>query len=295
MAVYDSIVITGAGGMLAHALSDALRARGLGPALVGRAQCDIADPEAVKRLFAQYRPTLLINCAAHTGVDLCEEEPQKANAINGDGVGYLSTAAREHRTKLIHFSTDFVFDGHNDRPYRPDDRPDPLSAYGSSKLLGEQWVVKADPTGWMIIRTSWLFGRYGDCFPKTIVKLAESQRRLRVVQDQIGSPTSTVDLADATLKLVDANGAGTFHVTNSGQTSWYGFATAVLSEFGLTADLAPVSTEEWLDIRPKQAKRPSYSVLDTSRYSAVTGHRLRDWRDALHEYREMVRNDAASK
>ncbi len=282
MDVYRSIVITGAGGMLAHALRDALHARRLTPALVTKAECDISNPEDVSRLFTHHRPTLLFNCAAHTRVDLCEDEPQKANAINGHAAGLLAKRAREYHTKLIHFSTDFVFDGHNDIPYRPNDRPNPLSAYGSSKLLGEQFIQEAAPTGWTIIRTAWLFGRYGDCFPSTIVKLAQNQRPLRVVQDQLGSPTSTLDLALATLNLVDRNSEGIFHITNSGQTSWYGFAAAVLEEFKLS------------EIRPKQARRPAYSVLDTSRYSLLTGQVPRNWREALREYREMVRSSAAS-
>src|SRR5258706_2574600 len=294
MDVYRSIVITGAGGMLAHALRDDLHDPLLTPALETKADCDISNPEDVSRLFTHHRPTLLFNCAAHTGVDLCEDEPQKANAINGHAAGLLAKAAREYHTKLIHFSTDFVFDGHNDIPYRPNDRPNPLSAYGSSKLLGEQFIQEAGPTGWTIIRTAWLFGRYGDCFPKTIIKLAQSHRPLRVVNDQTGSPTSTLDLAEAALNIVDRNGSGMFHVTSSSQTSWLGFAAAVLEEFRLSADLAPISTSEWFKIRPRQARRPAFSVLDTGRYSATTGKSLRNWREALRNYREMVNSPAAS-
>jgi dTDP-4-dehydrorhamnose reductase len=289
MDVFRSILITGGNGMLARALAEAARARGLNPVAVKRDECDITDADSVARLFEKHRPTLLLNCAAHTGVDLCEEEPQRANAINGQGPGNLAQIAKDYRTKLIHYSTDFVFDGHSDRPYRPDDPPNPLSAYGASKLLGEKRIAGIDPPGWIVIRTAWLFGRHGNCFPQTIVKLAQAGRPLRVVNDQLGSPTGTPDLADATLRLVDRGAQGVIHLTNSGITSWFEFAKAALEAFGLKADISPVTTAEWFKVRPKQARRPAYSVLDTSRYSDVTGHTPRAWQDALKEYADRMR------
>lgn len=276
--------------MLAHALIDALKGRGLSAVCVDRDECDITDLEQVGRLYREARPTLLINCAAHTAVDACEEEAGRANAINGEGPGNLARVAREYRTKIIHFSTDFVFDGQNDRPYRPDDPPNPISAYGASKLLGERRVQEANAPGWLIVRTAWLFGRHGGCFPQTIVKFAQAGRPLRVVKDQVGSPTSTVDLAEATLRLVDHDASGIFHVTNSGTTSWYEFAAETLRQFGVSADLAAVTTDEWLGMRPKQAKRPAYSVLDGSRYTEVTGRKMRDWHEALRDYRASFGN-----
>jgi dTDP-4-dehydrorhamnose reductase len=293
MAAYESIVITGGGGMLAHALVDAMRARDLSAVVLTRADCDITNRSDVSRLFQSHRPTLLLNCAAHTGVDLCEDEPQRANAINGEGPGLLAKMAREYRTRLIHFSTDFVFDGQIDRPYRPDDRPNPLSAYGRSKVLGEARIQEAAPPDWLILRTAWLFGRHGSCFPQTIVKLAQAGRPLRVVDDQIGCPTFTVDLAAATLKLIDSSASGIFHVTNSGVTSWYAFAAAILKEFGLSADLSPVTTTHWLELRPKQAKRPAYSVLDVEAYTSAANHSLRHWSEALSEYRQSLGDNSA--
>ena len=288
MDVYRSIIITGGGGMLAHALMEALASRGLSAIPVRRADCDISNRADVARLFQQHRPSLVLNCAAHTGVDLCEDEPEKANAINGEGPGYLAEMAGEHHSRLVHFSTDFVFDGQNDRPYRPDDAPHPISAYGRSKFLGEKRVQQVSPPGWLILRTAWLFGRHGGCFPQTIRNMALAGRTLRVVKDQVGSPTSTMDLADATLRLLDAKSTGLVHVTNSGTTTWYDFAVAILKAFGLSADLAPVSTAEWLRMRPKQAKRPLYSVLDGTQYQAMTNHTLRHWTKAFEEYRAAV-------
>lgn len=285
MDVYRSILITGGGGMLAHALIEALTARGLNATAVRRSECDIANSEDVDRLFKKYSPTLLLNCAAHTGVDLCEDEPDKANAINGEGPGYLARAAQKYGTRLVHFSTDFVFDGQSDRPYRPDDHPHPISAYGASKLLGEKRIQEVNPPDWLIVRTAWLFGRHGNCFPQTMVKLAQAGRPLRVVNDQMGSPTSTADLAVATLQLIDHQASGLFHITNEGVTSWYEFARAAVQEFGVEADLAPLTTAEWVKLRPKQARRPMYSVLDAHKYEAVTGKTLRHWSLALRDYR----------
>jgi dTDP-4-dehydrorhamnose reductase len=284
MSLFDSVLITGGGGMLAHALSDALRRRGVTPTLVTRAQCDVSDRNAVRQLFTDHRPTLLLNCAAHTKVDQCEDEPNLANAINGDGPGHLAEMSREFATRLTHFSTDFVFDGQSDRPYLPSDRPNPLSAYGRSKLLGENRVQEANPPGWLIVRTAWLFGRHGPCFPQTILSLARAGRSLRVVNDQTGCPTSTVDLAEAALRLNERQASGLFHVTGSGQTTWYEFAKAVLEVFQVESELLPVTTEEWIKMRPRQACRPRYSVLDCSTTTAVTGLQMRPWREALEQY-----------
>jgi dTDP-4-dehydrorhamnose reductase len=284
MGVFDSVVITGGGGMLAHALADGLRRRGVEPVLVTRAQCDVSSQDSVRQLFRAHRPTLLLNCAAHTKVDQCEDEPDLANAINGDGPGYLAEMSREYGTRLTHFSTDFVFDGQSDRPYLPSDRPNPLSAYGRSKLLGENRVQETDPRGWLIVRTAWLFGRHGPCFPQTILSLARAGRSLRVVDDQTGSPTSTVDLAEAALRLNERQASGLFHVTGAGKTTWYEFAGAVLEVFGVSAELLPVSTQEWLTMRPRQACRPRYSVLDCSATTAIAGVQMKPWREALAQY-----------
>lgn len=285
MNVYRSIVVTGGKGMLAHALLNALKARGHAAFAVDRDECDITQPEQVARLYKEQKPSLLINCAAHTAVDLCEDEPEKANAINGHAVGLLAQNAKEYGTTLVHISTDFVFDGQNVRPYRTDDKPNPISVYGASKFLGEKLLQDAAPDSWMILRTAWLFGRHGNCFPQTIVKLARAGRPLRIVSDQVGSPTGTVDLAAALFRLVDEKARGIFHLTNSGVTSWFEFASASLKEFGVTSDLAPVTTAEWCRMRPKQARRPAFSVLDGGRYTQVTGQTMPPWQEALAQYR----------
>jgi dTDP-4-dehydrorhamnose reductase len=284
----DSILITGGTGMLAHALVRALQARGKTAVALGRAALDVTDEAAVREAFRVHTPTLLLNCAAHTKVDLCEEQQELADAINGRAVGILARAAREHGTTLVHYSTDFVFDGSGTRPYRPDDPVRPLSAYGRSKLLGEQQLRENAPDRWLILRTAWLYGQSGPCFPRTMVTLARQGKPLKVVSDQVGSPTLTDDLAAATLDLLDAGATGVWHATNSGQTSWFDFTRAILEEFGLTTDLSPTTSAEWLKIRPHSAHRPAYGVLDVTPLEQKIGRPMPHWRDALRRYREQV-------
>lgn len=282
---YRSVVITGGKGMLATELIKVLAARACTPVLTDRDECDITDPAQVAKLFEETRPTLLINCAAHTAVDRCEDEPELANAINGIGAGYLARECLRYNTQIVHFSTDFVFNGQSDRPYRPDDIPAPLSAYGFSKLLGEQKIQEIAPPSWIIIRTAWLFGRYGNCFPKVIVDRARAGHPLAVVNDQIGCPTYAVDLAKAVFELVDRGAGGIWHLTNSSPTNWFEFAKAIVTEFGISTEVTPITTAEWVAMRPRQAKRPPYSVMDTSAYTALTSRELRHWHDALRDYR----------
>ena len=285
---YASVLIVGGKGMLASAVARALTARQHAFAAVDLPEYDITREADVRRMFAEFRPSLVLNCAAHTKVDLCEDEEDKANAINGHAVGLLATAAKEHHSRLVHIGTDFVFDGTGRRPYRPEDPPNPLSAYGRSKLLGEVQIRQLDPPGCLIARTAWLYGRRGFSFPRTMVEKARAGQPLRVVNDQIGSPTYTEDLAEALLDLVEHEAHGIVHVTNAGSTNWYDFAAATLEEFGLKTDLAPITTPEYLKMRPKQAIRPMYSVLDAEAFAKAVGRGMRPWREALHDYRLAV-------
>lgn len=291
MSLYESVVITGGRGMLAGSVAGALEARKHKFTSLDRGAIDITNQADVRRLFTEHRPTLLINCAAHTKVDLCEDEPEKADAINGHAVGLLANAAREQGTFLVHYSTDFVFDGSGMRPYRPEDPVRPLSVYGRSKLLGEQKLQAAAPPNWLILRTSWLYGRRGASFPKTIVERGRQGAPLKVVNDQIGSPTYTQDLAEATLDLLDRGTSGIWHICNSGSTSWFDFARAVLEEFNVRASVAPIGTADWIALRPKQAHRPAFSVLDSEPFALTAGRPMRHWRDALHDFRDAVERD----
>ncbi|HSV15010.1 MAG TPA: dTDP-4-dehydrorhamnose reductase [Tepidisphaeraceae bacterium] len=285
--VSDSIVITGGGGMLGHALADALAHRGRQAVALTRAECDIANDDDIHRIFER-PPTLLLNCAAHTKVDLCEQESALADAINGTAVGKIAKLAREHGTYLVHVSTDFVFEGHGTHPYKIDDPVKPLSAYGRSKLLGETELQKNAPRHWLIVRTAWVYGRYGANFPRTMVSAARAGKPLSVVRDQVGSPTYTVDLAEAILALVDARANGIVHVTNAGETNWFEFAKAALETFGIDHPVAAITAADWQKLRPNTAARPSYSVLDLRPYEGITGKTMRPWREALSDFRKEV-------
>lgn len=288
MSVYDSILITGAGGMLGHALADLLRARGLNPVTLDRASLDIANPDALAKVFADHKPTLLLNAAAHTKVDLCEQEKDLADAINGYAVGRMAEGSKKFGTKLVHVSTDFVFDGSGTRPYRVDDPVNPVSAYGKSKLLGETELQKHSPPDALIVRTAWVYGRHGANFPRTMVAAARAGKPLKVVADQIGSPTYAPDLAAAILDLVDRNARGVFNATNAGQTSWHGFAVATMQAFGIATDVVPLTSADWAKIRPNSAHRPAYSVLDLSPLEKAIARPMRSWQDALTDYKFAV-------
>ena len=275
--------------MLAQALVRCIRARGTHVVALNKTSCNVANESDVYRTFMELKPTLLLNCAAYTKVDQAEQEPDLAEAVNGYAVGTLARLAKQYGTALVHYSTDFVFDGTSTRPYRPDDPVNPLSTYGRSKLLGERELQANAPARWLIIRTAWLYGPGGPSFPQTMVNVARAGKPLSVVADQVGSPTFTHDLADATLELLDRGATGVWHVTNAGQTSWFDFAAATLEEFDLKdAELKPTTSAAWKASRPASATRPAYSVLDTAPYERLVGKPMRPWREALRDFRRAV-------
>jgi dTDP-4-dehydrorhamnose reductase len=284
MSLYDSVVITGGGGMLGHALHDLLKERGKRPVALTRQELDVADPRAIDRMFVEYQPTLVLNCAAHTKVDVCEQEKQRADAINGTAVGRIAAQCRKSGAVLVHVSTDFVFDGKSTRPYRTTDPVNPLSAYGKSKLLGEEELLKHAPERWLIARTAWVYGRHGLNFPRTMVQAARAGKPLTVVIDQIGAPTHAVDLGAGILDLLESGAGGMWNVTNSGQTNWYEFAVATLEEFGVKADLSAISSAEWAQKKPTAAIRPGYSVLDLTATERQIKRPMRPWREALKDF-----------
>jgi dTDP-4-dehydrorhamnose reductase len=284
---HDRIIITGGGGMLAKALSAALQRRGVTARALGRNELDVAGKaKDVIRKVLDLKPTLILNCAAYTKVDDCEREGKLARQVNGFSPAYLAAAAGVLSAKLVHFSTDFVFDGTSQSPYRPDDKPNPLSAYGASKLLGERMLLASRDVDHLIIRTAWLYGLGGASFPKTMLDVARAGKPLRVVNDQVGAPTFTDDLADATLDLVERDARGIVHVTNSGQTTWFDFARAIFEEFELSPDLQPITSADWKALKPQSATRPAYSVLDLSEFERITGRTMRPWREGLRAFRQ---------
>lgn len=292
--LYESVLITGGNGMLAHAFSRVLDARGVNPVIVARNVCDIADPLAVSQTLDRVKPTLILNCAAYTKVDLAEKEFEQAKLANGVGPGVLAAHCRERGIALVHFSTDYVFDGTLSRPLRTDDPVGPQSAYGKSKLLGEQAIQRNAPPRWLIARTAWLYGPNGPNFVKTMVNAAEAGKKLSVVNDQVGTPTYTFDLATTTLELLDRGATGVWHVTNAGQTNWFEFAAAIFEEWGLKPELSSTTSAQWKKSRPDSAIRPSYSVLDVSPAAKLLGHEIRDWREALRAFKDESRDQVGA-
>ena len=275
--------------MLAHAVRRALLRRGVEATGVDRDECDITKADSVRAAFETHRPTLVFNCAAYTAVDKAEQEEALATAINGDGPRHLAEACKERGATLVHYSTDFVFDGEATTPYRVEDKPNPLGAYGRSKLAGEVALEQTGFGDWITIRTAWLYGPGpGRPFPKVMLDAAKAGKPLKVIDDQHGLPTFTYDLAEATLALLDADARGLFHMTNGGEaTTWFGFTKQVMETFGVTpASLDPITADDWAKIKPDSAHRPRYSVLDLSRIETAAGRPMRDWKLALRDYRD---------
>jgi dTDP-4-dehydrorhamnose reductase len=239
---------------------------------------DICDLAQVRSLVTRTRPQWIGLTAAYTDVDGSERNPELAFAINRDGTRNVAAAAREQGAKLFYLSTDYLFDGTSTRPYEPDDPIHPANVYGASKAAGESAVCEQGGH-WVIARSSWLFGASRICFPEKILAAADSQPQVKVVNDQVGSPTYTRDLAAAIHRLMQADARGTLNITNSGSCSWFEFAREILGKAGRTTPLLPISTAE--GARP--ARRPAYSVLSANTLHAH-GITLRKWQDALDAY-----------
>jgi dTDP-4-dehydrorhamnose reductase len=276
------VLLTGAGGQLGHELVTALDHHDL--VATDHRALDITDRGQVEAAVTGARPEVVVNAAAWTAVDDCEGDPDRADRINGRAVGGLVEAVERVGGRLVQISTDYVFDGRLDRPYVETDRPNPRSAYGRSKLMGEQATRPTDT----IIRTSWVCGRHGPNMVKTVLRLAGSHPVLRFVDDQVGHPTLAADLASMVTRLVDEERPGLFHVTNQGAVSWFAFAREVLAAAGLDPErVEPVSTAD-LD-PPRPAPRPANSVLENAALAAAGIPLLPDHREPLaHLVAELV-------
>lgn len=243
---------------------------------------DIADVDAVLALVRETKPQVIINCAAHTNVDACEKEWDAAYRINAIGPRNLSIAATEVDAKLIHVSTDYVFEGNGTRPYTEFDEPNPVSAYGKTKLEGERFVREFAKKHF-IFRTAWLYGD-GKNFAKTMLRLAESHEEVSVVCDQQGSPTSAAELARAIHHFEPTENYGVFHATCEGDTNWADFAEAVFKRAGKKTKVNHVTSEQYARMNPASAKRPAYSILDNYMMRLTSDYRMADWESALDEY-----------
>jgi dTDP-4-dehydrorhamnose reductase len=251
--------------------------------------CDVTDPAAVERVLREVAAEVVINCAAYTAVDRAEQEPDTVRRINADAPGIIGRAAAGAGAFVVHYSTDYVFDGSGTHPYREDDAPAPRGVYARTKLEGERSLATSGARH-VILRTSWLFGAHGKSFPRTMWERAAAGQATRVVNDQRGRPTYTVDLATATWALVTKHrsplgvGAHVLHVANAGIATWYDVARRVFEAAGRADRLAPCTTAEY----PTPAPRPAYSVLDTSRYDALAGSPLPSWQDALDRFVQAI-------
>lgn len=241
-------------------------------------ELDITNINMVMELAREVKPYAIINCAAHTGVDACEDEWDKAYKINAIGPRNLSIAASETGAKMIHVSTDYVFNGKADRPYTEFDKPDPQGAYGVTKLAGEN-MVRDFADRYFILRTAWLYGD-GKNFVKTMLRLSENNDKVRVVGDQVGSPTSAKELAAAIARLIFTENYGIFHATCEGSCSWAQFAEEIFKMAGKKTVVEAITTEEF----GAKAPRPAYSILENYMLKLTTDYRFADWHDALDVY-----------
>ncbi len=284
------LLVTGADGMLGWEIQRAARRviAGVDWRVAGhtRGSLDVTDPESTRHALGLISPAVLINCAAYTDVDGCESNEIEALRVNGEAPGRLAQLCREAGVLLVHFSTDYVFDGTATHPYTEDDPVRPLSAYGRSKLAGEE-AIRASGAPHLILRTQWLYGSHGKNFVDTILLRAAAGEKLRVVNDQHGAPTYARELASAALTAIAKKLRGTYHAVNGGAGTWYDVACAALSLADMDPEtVTPVPTEEM----PRPARRPAWGVLDATRLERA-GVRLSPWREALETY---IRKDRSA-
>ncbi len=279
MAQKPTILVTGSNGQLGKEIkqleSDYPEFRFI---FLSREDLPIHHFELVRNFFKGYSPQFLINCAAYTAVDKAESEKDRAFQVNGEAVGVLAAVCKEYGTKFIHISTDYVFDGNGTAPYTPESATNPQSVYGASKLQGEQEAMRYNPDS-MIIRTSWVYSEFGKNFVKTMLKLMSEREELNVVSDQVGSPTYAADLAAVIMQVI-ASGKwipGMYHFSNAGVISWYDFALAIKELTGKSCRVNPIPSSQY----PTPAKRPAYSVMDTSRIFSNFGLTPKNWKDSL--------------
>ncbi|MGE5520842.1 MAG: dTDP-4-dehydrorhamnose reductase [Candidatus Dadabacteria bacterium] len=273
------ILVTGAGGQLSTEL------QGLSTnytdyelLLLTKQQMSITEEEEVSKIITDFKPGYVINCAAYTAVDKAESDKEKAFAINGTATGLLAKYSLINNCRFIHISTDYVFDGSASSPMKEDHPVKPLNVYGESKLLGEQLAVMENPES-IIIRTSWVYSSYGSNFVKTMIRLMNEREHLNVVNDQYGSPTYAADLAEAIMQIITSGKwkPGIYHYSNKGIISWFDFATEISSIIKSNCKVNGISS----DLYPTPAKRPNYSVLDTSKFTQTFGIEMKQWKESL--------------
>lgn len=275
------ILVTGCNGQLGNELRLILDKEFPGSVLYTDVQeLDLTDAKAVNAYVVNNEVTHIVNCAAYTAVDRAEEEKMQCAKINTDAAKNIAIAADSNGAKVIHISTDYVFDGTNHRPYRESDKVNPISQYGTTKRKGETALLALAPEA-LIIRTAWLYSTFGNNFVKTMLRLADSQPEIKVVSDQVGTPTYARDLAAAIAKILHSHQwvPGIFHFTDEGAASWYDFAKAIFRIAGKNVKVTPIPTEDF----PTPANRPAYSILDKTRIKATYGVKIPHWEESLRD------------
>ncbi|MCB0876752.1 MAG: dTDP-4-dehydrorhamnose reductase [Solirubrobacterales bacterium] len=270
------VLVAGAAGMLGQDVAAAARRRGHDVAAMTRTDLDVTDPASIDRAIAEVRPEAVINCAAWSAVDGAEDDERGAMAINDTGAALLAAGAARVGASVLYPSSDYVFDGTKGTPYLEDDMPDPINAYGRSKLGGEVSVAAANPKHF-IVRTSWLFGLGGGNFVETMLRIGAEQPEVLVVSDQRGCPTATADLAEGMVQLVGTDAHGIHHMVGGGECTWFEFATEIFDQAHMETRVMSATTE----MMARKAKRPAYSVLGHSREDAIL---LQPWQHALRRY-----------
>ncbi len=279
------MLVTGADGMLGHEILARFRGE-YDVHATDLADLDVTSSEQCRRVIGDLRPQVVVHCAAYTAVDRAESEEPLVFSVNADGTRNVARECRVHGSLLVTYGSDYIFDGTSRVPYREEDLPHPLSAYGRSKLAAEE-ALKEEGPPFLLIRTQWLYGVHGRNFLYAILEKAGRGEGLRVVSDQRGSPTSARDLAAATARLMEAGSRGTFHFSNEGETTWFDLASFVLSRAARAPfSLVPARTAEL----GYPAPRPAYSVLSKEKYRAATGETPRIWEEAAAEFLEDIRN-----
>ncbi|KOG28615.1 dTDP-4-dehydrorhamnose reductase [Streptomyces resistomycificus] len=286
-------LVTGAGGMLGQDMVDELLGRGEQVTGLDRAALDITRSEDVERVFAEHRPDIVVNCAAYTAVDDAETDEERALLINGEGPRLLARASAAHGTRLVHVSTDYVFDGDaRSTPYPEDHEPAPRTAYGRTKFAGELAVLRELPGAAAVVRTAWLYGVHGRSFVRTMTELEARRDTVDVVDDQRGQPTWSADVAARIADLgprIGRDASGVLHATNSGEATWYDLAREVFHLLGADPDrVRPVGSEAF----SRPAPRPAYSALAHGRWQLLGLPPLRDWRSALNEALPRIRKES---
>jgi dTDP-4-dehydrorhamnose reductase len=284
--VYNmKVLVTGAKGQLGYDVVERLKELNIEHIGVDKDDFDLTNEHQTKEFILNYKPDVVIHCAAYTAVDKAEDEREICYAVNVLGTKYIAETCREIDAKMVYISTDYVFDGEKEEPYDEDDKPNPINYYGYTKYLGEE-EVKKNLQKYFIVRTSWVFGKNGNNFVKTMLRLGQEKREIKVVCDQVGSPTYSYDLARLLCDMIQTDKYGTYHATNEGYCSWYEFACEIFKIAGMDVKVIPIKSEEY----PAKARRPKNSRMSKEKLKNEDFNMLRSWQDAIIDYLRVLKN-----